>query len=492
MRKLLSLVCGILLLTACTVGPNYTRPGVAVPAKFKETPKGWKIAQPNDVFDRGGWWRVFNDRQLNNLEDQLNSSNQSIATAEAQYRQARALIDEARAAYYPILTGNVTVTRQRQVSGSTTFVSSSSSGITSSGAASVGAGRSSSTSVRTSHAWFLDAEWEPDLWGSIHRSVEADVAGANASAASLASIRLASQATLAQTYFQLRALDRDQQLLDNTVSEYKKSVQLTKNRYTAGVAPRGDVVQAQTQYETQQSTAINNHIGRAQFEHAIAVLIGKPASNFTIPPEPLLKNIPRLPILVPSELLERRPDVAQAERLMAQANAQIGIAVAAYFPTLTLAATASQGHSGLNHWFSVPDIAWAVGPQLAQTIFDGGLRKATTDAARANYDATVASYRQTVLAAFQNVEDNLSSLRILQAQAVAANKAAASSRLALRLVTNQYKAGLVDYTSVITAQTAAYTAELTAFDITGLRMTSAVGLIKALGGGWDVCELDAG
>lgn len=472
------------LITACTVGPDYKKPAVAVPKKFKETSKNWKIAQPQDAFNRDGWWKVFHDPKLNSLETQLNDANQTVATAQAQYEQALALVDEARAGYYPILSGTITATRQKQASGSTAFVSSSSSGTTSAGSATLGLGNSKASNVGTTHSWLLSAAWGPDLWGSVRRTVEASVAGAESSAAALASARLLSQATLAQTYFQLRTLDREQEILDNAVHEYKQAAMLAQNRYRSGVAAYADVVQAQAQYDTEKALAINNHINRAQFEHAIAVLIGVPASNFSISPDYVAQKVPTLPVTVPSTLLERRPDIAQSERLVAQANAQIGVAISAYFPSLTLAATASQTHPGLAHWFSVPDIAWALGPQLTQVFFDGGLRNATVKAARANYRATVASYRQTVLTAFQDVEDNLASLRILKQQSLAANKAASDSRIALNLVMNQYKAGTVDYSSVIVAQNAAYTAQQSAVSVTGLRMVSAAGLVKALGGGW--------
>jgi NodT family efflux transporter outer membrane factor (OMF) lipoprotein len=320
--------------------------------------------------------------------------------------------------------------------------------------------------------------------------VEANAAGAQASAAQLALVRLSSQATLAQTYFQLRALDKDQKILDDTVVDYRKALKLTKNRYASGVAGRTDVVQAQSQLDNARALAINNRIGRAQFEHAIAVLLGEPPANLSIPAEPLTAKPPAIPLEVPSALLERRPDVAQSERLAAEANAQIGVAIAAYFPTLTLSGTASEQNRNYAHWFSIPALNWSLGPQLAETIFDGGLRKATTAAARANYEATVATYRQTVLTAFQDVEDNLVSLRVLKQQSVAENSAAASARLALKLIFNQYKSGTAAYSDVITAQTAAYTAEKSAADINGLRMTAAVGLVKALGGGWNVAAID--
>jgi NodT family efflux transporter outer membrane factor (OMF) lipoprotein len=464
--SLISIFLFSLFLNACTVGPDYVRPKVAVPTHYKEAKnKDWKIAQPQDACNRGEWWKIFNDPQLNTLEAQVNISNQNIAAAAAQYQQALALVDEARASYFPTITGSASLTRQKLgVSNSTS---------------------SSSSNISTANSLLLDASWEPDLWGSVRRSVEANAAGAQASAAQLALVRLTAQASLAQFYFELRALDKDQKILNDTGSDYKKSLKLTQNRYAVGVAGRADVVQAQSQLESAQALAINNGINRAQFEHAIAVLIGQPPANFAMAFKPLTATPPKIPLQVPSALLERRPDIAQAERQMAQANAQIGVAIAAYFPTLTLSASANTQNSGYAHWFSLPTLAWAIGPQLAETLFDGGLRSATTAAARANYVASVATYRQTVLTAFQDVEDNLAALRILTAQALVQNQAADSARHALQLMINQYKAGTAAYSDVLTAQTNAYTAEKAAADVTGLRMTAAVGLIKALGGSWE-------
>jgi len=481
-----------LFLTACAVGPDYVKPPVVVPQKFKEAPpppKGWKIAQPRDEFNHGKWWEIFHDQTLSQLEEQLNHCNQTVATAYANYRQALALVDEARANFYP--TGSVTASITRQTQGSGSFVSNSSAiPGASSGSASTTSGTISSTSngstgPSNSHALSFAASWEPDIWGTTRRTVEASVGGAQASNALFFATRLAAQGSLAQIYFQLRTLDMDQKILDNTVTEYKKSYQLTLNRYHSGVAAYADTIQAKTQLEAAQSLAINNHISRGQFEHAIAVLIGRPPADFSIAACPLRKPPPLIPVSVPSSLLERRPDIGQAERLMMQANAQIGVAISAYYPTLTLFGSATYKHSGLfNNWFNVPNLGWSIGPQLAETIFDGGLRDATISAARMAYISSVASYRQVVLAAFQDVEDNLVSLTTLRKQAIVQNQAAKDARTALRLVVNQYKAGLVDYTSVITAQVTAYNTEKSAADTMGLEMVSAVGLIKALGGSW--------
>jgi NodT family efflux transporter outer membrane factor (OMF) lipoprotein len=449
---------------------------VAVPAAFKETAntKNWKTAEPRDSDDRGEWWRVFRDSRLNQLETQLNASNQTIVNAEANYRQALALVDEARANLFPVGSVAASLTRQKQ--GADTMVAGST--LTNGRTNGINAG------IATTHTLSFTSSWEPDLWGSVRRTIEASTAAAAANKALLASTRLSAQASLAQLYFQVRALDKDQRLLDQMVKENQRALALTRHQYAAGVAARSDVVQAQSVLEAAQAQAVNNKISRVQFEHAIAVLTGRPPAQFLLPPAPLAAVPPRIPAGVPSALLERRPDIAQAERLMAQANAQIGVTMTAYFPVLTLSATGSVTNPGYANWFSLPALGWAIGPQLGGILFEGGLREATLRAARANYDATVASYRQTVLAAFQDIEDNLASLRILETEALAQNKAAHSARQALKLTLNQYQAGTVPYSSVIVAQVNAYTAEKNAADVAGLRMVSAVGLVKALGGGW--------
>lgn len=473
------------LLSGCSVGPNYVKPPVTTPATFKEArTSDWKPARPQDAANRGEWWKVFKDPQLNALEAQLNITNQNIINAEANYRQASALVDEARASFFPTLTGSLALTRQKQVSGSSSFISTSSSGSTSTGSATTSAQPGGTIRYSTTHSLILNASWEPDIWGSVGRTVEASRAGAESSAALLAVTRLSAQASLAQFYFELRALDTDQKILNNTVKDYQKSLTLTQHQYNSGIVARSDVIQAQTQLDTAKSQALNNGIARSQYEHAIAVLTGEPPANFAMSFQPLTATPPHIPLEIPSELLERRPDIAQAERLMAQANAQIGVATAAYFPTFTLNGAGTVVGSDYAHWFSFPSLAWSIGPQLAETFYDGGLRNATLAAAHATYDANVAAYRQTVLSAFQDVEDNLVSLRILKSQYVVQNQAAKDARLALKLMMNQYKAGIVPYSSVIVAQTTAYTAEKNAADVNGLQMTSAVGLIKALGGGW--------
>lgn len=496
MRKTSGISCialGALLQVACTVGPNYKRPPVMLAPHYKEASKDWKIAAPNDLANRGHWWKVFHDKALCDLEAKLNTSNQTIAQASANYESALDLVDEARASFFPVVTTSVSLTRQRQGSSGASSFTSVSSGSASTPVAGSPTGASSgvatsggsSKSPFTTHTILFNASWVPDIWGQVRRTVEASVAGAESSEALLAATRLAQQGLLAQTYFQLRALDTDQQLLDDTVREYRKALKLTQNRYHAGVVAQADVVQAQTQWESAEAAATDNSVNRAKLEHAIAVLIGEPPALFTLAPHPLRMVPPIIPIELPSQLLERRPDIAAAERLVAQANANIGVAISAYFPSLTLSASSSVTGRNYRNWFSLPALNWSLGPQLAETIFDGGLRAATVAAAKATYISTVASYRQTVLAAFQNVEDNMSSLRLLAKEEAQQKRAAKSANLAVKLVTNQYKAGLVDYTSVITAQNAAYAAQKNAYDVNGLSMTAAVGLIEALGGGWD-------
>ncbi|HHY6928063.1 TPA: efflux transporter outer membrane subunit [Burkholderia ambifaria] len=467
-------VATAVLLAGCAVGPDYHRPDTSIPAAFKEAPAGWKVAQPADRADRGPWWSVYNDPQLDALIGKLNASNQTIAQSAAAYRQARALVAEARAAYFP--TVGLTASGSRARSGRTP---------TSSGAAGFG----SSSSISNSYSVGLDASWEPDLWGKVSRSVSAQRAGEAAAAADLANARLSQQALLAQTYFQLRTSDALQKLLDDTVKSYGDSLRLTQNQYAQGVAARADVIQAQTQLQSAQAAAIDNGVARAQYEHAIATLIGEPASTFSLPPNPLTAQPPITPVDVPSALLERRPDIAAAERRAASANEQIGVAIAAFFPTLTLSATGGFQSSVWSQLFTLPARFWTVGPQLAATLFDAGLRAAQTDAARATYDQDVAAYRLAVLTAFQDVEDNLASQRILAQEVDVQRQAVDSAEQALAIVTNQYKAGTVAYLNVLSAQTTAFTAQQKLATIAGQRMVSSVGLVKALGGGWDASDM---
>ena len=457
------------LLAGCTVGPDYVRPTAEAPAAFKES-EGWKVAQPQDEIPRGKWWEIFNDPQLNALVEQVDVSNQTIAVAQANFQQARALVQGARSAYFPTVGVGAAVTRSSQ---SSTL-----------GSQPVAHG------VNTDYLLSGDVTWEVDLWGRVRRSVEANEAGAQASAGDLQTARLSAQAELAQDYFQLRALDAERQLLEASVVAYQKSLQLTQNRYAAGVASKVDVALAQTLVKTTQAQAIDIAVQRAQLEHAIAVLIGKPPSELSLPAAPLVAEPPPVPAGVPSALLERRPDIAAAERRVAAANAQIGVAVAAYYPTLTLAATAGYETTNLSQWLTAPSHFWALGPAaVAETVFDGGLRRAQAQQARAAYDGNVASYRQTVLSAFQEVEDNLAALRILAEEAIAQYEAVKAAEEAVRLTTNQYQAGTVSYLDVVVSQTAALNNQRSAVDIQGRRITAAVLLVKALGGGWSASEL---
>jgi NodT family efflux transporter outer membrane factor (OMF) lipoprotein len=464
-----TVVAGALtLLTACTVGPNYVKPTTEIPGAYKEM-EGWKVAQPKDHLIRGAWWEIFNDPELNALEKQANLSNQSVMVAEAQFRQARALVQAARAAYFPTVTVGASYTRSRaseNVGGATGTIGTS----------------SHSTS---NYMLVGDVSWEPDLWGRVRRTVEASKASAQASAADLESARLLVQAELAQDYFLLRFLDGQKQLLEATVVAFQKTLDLTKNRYASGVASRADVLQAETQLKTTQAQAIDVGVQRAQVEHAIAVLVGKPASLFSVPVESLIAVPPAVPVGVPSELLERRPDIAGAERRVAAANAQIGVAVAAYYPTVTLSASGGFNTSSLSKWLAWPSRFWSIGPGISETIFDGGLRRAQTATARAAYDGTVASYRQTVLTGFQEVEDNLAALRILEEEAEVQDGAVKAAQQSVTFATNQYKAGTVSYLNVLVAQTIALNNEITALGIASRRMTASVLLVKALGGGWD-------
>jgi NodT family efflux transporter outer membrane factor (OMF) lipoprotein len=479
----------LLLVSACTVGPNYVRPSMISPDAYKEL-DGWKIAHPRDGLPRGPWWEIFGDPQLNALEARVSISNQNLAVSEAQYREARALVREARAAFFPIVTLGLGFTRSRN---STTFVfgatGGSSSGTSAGSRTSTGTSSSSSGGAQSDFQLGLDFSWELDVWGKIRREVESNKATAQASAGDLEAARLSFQAELAQDYFQLRTLDAQKQLLNETVSAFEKFLRLTQDRFASGVASQADVVQAQTQLKTTQAQAIDVGVQRAQLEHAIAILMGQAPSSFTLPATPLAATPPAIPIGVPSELLERRPDIAAAERRVAAANAQIGVAVAAFYPTITLNASAGFESSSLAQWFTAASRFWSVGPGISQTVFDGGLRRAQTDAARAAYDATVATYRQTVLAGFQGVEDNLAALRILEEENGVQDEAVQAARKSVDLTTNQYKAGTVSYLNVITVQTIALADEITSIQIRGRRMAAAVLLVQALGGGWTAADL---
>ncbi len=458
------------LLAACTVGPDYVRPTAIAPPAYKEM-DGWKTAEPRDDALREDWWAQFGDATLDDLERQVEVSSQTVVAVEAQLRQARALVQEARAGYFPTVTVGLGFTRARE------------SATTSNGG--TGAGRTFSTFQLP-----IEFAWELDLWGRIRRTVESNRAGAEASAADVETARLSVRAEVATDYVQLRALDAEKALLDATAAAYARTLQLTRNRYAAGVASKGDVLQAETQLRTTEAQAIDLGVQRAQLEHAIATLVGRPASEVSIPVSPLAATPPGVPVGVPSELLERRPDVAAAERRVAAANAQIGVAQAAYFPTVTLGATGGFESSNITDWLTWPSRFWSVGPGISETVFDGGFRGARKDEVRALYDQSVATYRQTVLTAFQEVEDNLAALRILESEARVQDDAVSAARQALAITTNQYQAGTTSYLDVVVSQAILLANEKTAVDILGRRMTASVLLIKALGGGWSATELE--
>ncbi len=456
-----------LALVGCTVGPNYVRPPAVTPEAFKEM-DGWKKAEPADHLLRGKWWEIFNDSALNALEEQISISNQNVAAAEAQFRQARALVQVARSAYFPTATVGPSFSRSFQAAATAPSVP---------------------VSLFTLP---VDVTWEPDLWGAVRRNVESKRTSAQASAADLQGVLLSSQAQLAEDYFQLRALDAQSQMLNETVEAYRKSLELTQYRYKSGIASRGDVLQADTQLKTTQAQAIDVGVQRAQLEHAIALLIGKPPSKFSLPHLALDTLPPAIPLCVPSVLLERRPDVAGAERRMASANALIGVALAAYYPSVTLTGEAGYQSLDLAKWFTWPARFWGFGPSVSELVYDGGLRKAQTAQARAAYDQAVATYRQTVLTGFQEVEDNLAALRILEQEAKAQGEAVKLAEESLAVVANQYKGGTVAYLNVIVAQTIVLSNRITAINILGRRMTATALLVMALGGGWDVSQLPAG
>ena len=470
-----------LLLTACAVGPDYVKPKTETPDAFKEA-QGWKVAQPADTKLPTKWWEIYNDPLLNDLEEQVNASNQTIAQAEAQYRQSRAAVRGAQAGYFPTLSANASHTR---ASNPASRSAGSSTGSAGAGSTSLATSGPTDTNLLT-----LDASWEPDLWGRVRRNVEANKTAAQASAADLQAARLLAQAQLAQDYFQLRDLDADRQLYDKTVADYNKSLELTRNQYKAGTVPKENVVLAETQLRTTEAQAIDFDVQRAQMEHAIALLVGKPASTFSIKPNPDFDTaVPDIPVGVPSTLLERRPDIANAERLTASANAKVGLAESAYFPALTISAQGGYQSSSFANWISAPNRLWSIGPSIAQTLFDGGALRAATDQARASYDASVANYRQTVLTGFQEVEDNIAALRILGQEMDKQREAVELSRRSVELTRNQYKAGIVAYLDVITVETTALSNERALVDLLNKRLSSSVLLVKALGGGWDVSDL---
>jgi len=480
----------LLVLAGCMVGPKYhTPPAVTPPAEtpaaYKElTPadykntEGWKVAQPRDDALRGKWWEIFGDPQLNALEEKVNVSNQNIAAFAASFFAARALVKEARSQLFPSATTNPAITVQRP-----------SSTVSSGGSGTGTSSKSSSTVTFTEYTFPFDATWQPDLFGRIRNTVRSAAYGAQASAADLENARLTVQADVAADYFQLHGQDALRQLLDSAVIAYQQSLELTKALYETGIGDDEAVAQAETQLEAARAQDTALGIQRAQFEHAIAMLTGQPASTFSIPVEPLKSPPPAIPFGVPSQLLERRPDIAAAERLIAQANAQIGIARAAYFPTITLGAAAGFESTSVASWFTWPSRFFSMGPSAAETLFDAGLRRATVEQFKAQYDETVANYRQTVLTAFQQVEDNLASLRILSVEIQQQDAAIESAERNLAIAKDRYGLGIDPYLNVIAAQISLLSNQETAVNLRIQQMTASAGLIGALGGGWDASQL---
>lgn len=465
--RVLSLSLCVAMLSACAVGPDYQRPQTAEPAQYKAA-EGWRQANPSDALARGAWWELYGDRQLNDLVEKLNSSNQTVAQSEAQYRQAQALVRSARGAFFPTVDLNVSKNRSSQGTGSSnSSLSSSSSGI------------------RDTYSAQAGVSWEADVWGKLRRGLEADTANAQASFADLAAMRLSQQSELVQNYLQLRVIDGQKRLLQDTVEAYQRSLKMTENQYRAGVSGKDAVAQAQTQLKGTEADMIDLIWQRAQFENAIAVLIGLPPAQFSLAESQDIPPLPQVPSALPSQLLERRPDIAAAERSVMAANANIGVAKAAYYPDLTLNMNGGYSSSTYSNWISLPNRFWSVGPQLAMTLFDGGQRSAEVDRSEAAYDETVAKYRQTVLDGFREVENFLVQLKVLEDEAVVRQQALDAARESLRLTQNQYKAGLIAYIDVVVTQAAALSNERSNLDLLQSRLIASVQLIAALGGGWD-------
>jgi NodT family efflux transporter outer membrane factor (OMF) lipoprotein len=462
----------IFLTNGCSVGPKYSKPTTQIPPAYKETGK-WKPADPNDAARKGNWWEIFQDSQLNALEEKVSVSNQTLRAAQDQFLEARAAVRIARSSLFPVATANLPVSRQRT---------------------SQNRPLASATTPYNYSDFVLsgDLSYEADVWGSIRKTVETAREQAQASAADLETVRLSLHAELALDYFTLRGLDAQKALFDSTVAAYEKALELTQSRFQGGVASREDVDLADTQLEQTRAQDIDITSARDQYEHAVAVLIGQPASAFSLLAAPMPTPPPVTSPGLPSELLERRPDIASAERLVAAANAQVGVARAAFFPTIMLGLAGGFESAQFPSWLTASSGLWSVGASAAETIFDAGRRRAVSDQAKASYDQTVANYQQTVLTAFQEVEDSLSDLRVLEDEAKTQDAAVAAAHRALEQSTNRYKGGVDTYLTVITAQSAALENERTAVSLLTRRLTSEVLLVKALGGGWDVSQLPPG
>jgi NodT family efflux transporter outer membrane factor (OMF) lipoprotein len=462
----------VVLAFGCAVGPNYRTPAVQTPPAYKEA-ADWKPAQPNDQNLGGNWWTIFEDPQLDKLELQVNVSNQNLIAAEAQYQQARAVLRYYRADYYPTVTAGLSASRTR-VSSHRPPPNSIFNGIT-----------------YNDFVLPVDLSYQADVWGRVRRTVESYRELAQASAADLATVNLSMHADLAIDYFQARSLDAEEQLLTSTEKQYEDALELTQSRFQGGLSSEVEVQQAKTQLDTTRALAIDVGVLRAQYEHAVAILIGKPPAELTLPPLPLTAPPPLIPISVPSELLERRPDIAAAERRVASANAQIGVAKSAYYPLIELTGGGGFESSAITTLLNGPSGLWSLGGSAVGTVFDAGRRRAFTDQARAAYDFQVAAYRESVLTGFQQVEDNLAAVRILENEAKVQDEAVTAAQSSLDLSITRYKGGVTSYLEVITAQSAALQDEVTAVNILGRRMANTILLIQALGGGWDRSSLPA-
>ncbi len=456
MVKLSAFALAGLVLSGCALGPNYQRPGAPAALEFRHTP-GWKVAQPMDLQASVEWWSLYQDAPLADLLKSLETSNQNLRAAEAAWREARALVGGSRSALYPTASGQVGTTRSGNE---------------------IGVGKSNDLA--------LGLSWQLDIWGQVRRQVESSEANAQASAAEWAGVRLSQQSELVQNYLQLRVIDEQMRLLDATIVAYKRSLRTTENRYNAGMVTRADVSQALTQLRNTQAQRLDLDWQRARYEHAIALLVGSTPNAVRVASVNTLPALPVLPMAVASTLLERRPDIAAAERRVMSANAEIGVAKTAYFPDLTLSASGGYRGSNLADWISMPNRFWSIGPQFAMTLFDAGLRRSKVEQAEARYDQQVARYRQTTLQAIGEVEDALVQLNVLAQEIVVQREALVASQDALKLTQNQYDAGVVDYLSVSIAQTAALNSERTLLNLLATQLTASVQLISALGGGWQI------
>jgi NodT family efflux transporter outer membrane factor (OMF) lipoprotein len=485
------LLLAVFALSACMVGPDYRKPDPILSSEYKEL-QGWTIAQPQDAADRGAWWSVYHDPVLDALERQVEVSNQTVKQFEAQYRNAVALVQGAQANLFPVVGVDANVTRRSGFGGSgstgSNFLNSTGIATNTTGNGTSGGGGSSGA-PRTQYSLEGTADWTLDVWGAIRRQVESQVAGAQVGAADIANAKLSAQATLATDYFDLRAEDSLEVILRNTVAAFEHALQIVQNQHNAGTVSAADMVTAQAQLEGARAQLVGVGVQRAQFEHAIAVLTGHPPAELTIPPAQLTLNVPVMPPGLPSTLLQRRPDIAAAERQVQQENELIGVQVAAYYPTISFSTLAGYVGSPLSQLFTTANRIWSLGASADQTLFAGGARSSAVAAAQATYDQSVANYRQVVLTALQQVEDQLSTLRILERQARAEAVAVAAAQRAVDVTLNQYRAGTVAYTAVITEQTSLLSNQQAQLAVQQNRLVASVALITALGGGWNKGEL---